>query len=74
MKMYLLGKPKYLLLDTKIIHQALAGRVSWLECHPLKQKIAGSIPSRGKCGRQQIDVSLSFILILSLSHLPPLPL
>ena len=30
-------------------HIALAGVAQWTECHPVKQGVAGSIPSRGTC-------------------------
>ena len=52
---------------------ALARWFSWLECRPVHQKVAGSIPSQGVCGRQPIHVSLShwFSLSLSLSVIYP---
>ena len=49
---------------------ALAGWLSWLEHHPVHQKVAGSMPSQDVYRRQPIDVSLSqrcFSLSLSLS-------
>ena len=46
---------------------ALAVWLSWLECCPIYQKAAGSIPSWGAYGRQQIDVSLSLPPSLPLS-------
>ena len=28
---------------------ALAGVAQWIECQPMNQRVAGSIPSQGKC-------------------------
>ena len=46
----------------KVNSAALARWLSGFECHPVHQKVAGSIPSQGACGRQPIDVSLCFSL------------
>ena len=35
-----------------------------MEHHPLHQKVVGSIPSRGVCGRQLISLSLSLCVAL----------
>ena len=39
--------------------RALARWLSWLGRHPVHQKVAGLIPSRGVYGKQSIEVSLS---------------
>ena len=52
---------------------ALAGWLSWLECHLVHQKVVGSIPGQGAFRRQpmmflsHIDVSLSPPLSLPFS-------
>ena len=48
---------------------ALARWLSWLEHHPIHQKVAGSIPGRGAHGRQLVDVSLSLCVYPALSSL-----
>ena len=37
----------------------LARLLSWLECHPIHQKVVGLIPSQGTYRRQLVKVSLS---------------
>ena len=44
---------------------ALAGSLSWLECHPIHQNVAGSISGQGtylgcEYMRQPIDISFSY--------------
>lgn len=41
---------------------ALARQLSWLEGHPVYQKVVGLIPGQGAYRRQSIDVSLSVSL------------
>ena len=53
----------------KVRSQALAGWLSWLECHPVHQKVEGLIPSPGAYSRQLINVYLSH-LHFSLPQLP----
>ena len=53
-----------------MMYYALARWLSWLEYHPIHQKVAGSIPGSGMYGRQPVNVSLShwcFSSSLSLS-------
>ena len=53
---------------------ALACWLSWSECQPIRQKVAGLIPGQGLQRRQPAGVSLShrcFSLARSLSPLPP---
>ena len=45
-------------------HNALAGWLSWLERHPIHQKVAGSISGLGTYQKQGTDVSLSLPLSL----------
>ena len=33
----------------KYSHVALAGEAQWIECWPVNQRVAGSIPSQGMC-------------------------
>ena len=74
------GRSQNQLTKTKTNKQTkkLARQLNWLEHHPINQKfvnlipgrvhtqVVSSIPSRGKYGRQLIDVFLS--QLLSLSH------
>ena len=47
---YLLVKGTHdCLIDRKIIITALAGVAQWIECRPVNQRVAGSIPSQGTC-------------------------
>ena len=58
---------------------ALAGVAQWIECGPVKQKVAGLIPSQGTClgcrpsphlgahERQPIHVTLPLFSLLPLS-------
>ena len=43
-------------------HVAQARWLSWLERHPIHQKVVGSIPGWDAYGRQPINVSLSLPL------------
>ena len=62
------------MLALKIILSALAVVARWIECQPVNQEVAGSIPGQGTsldcrpgpqlgvCKRQQINVSLHLFL------------
>ena len=49
--LYILGMN--LLLDIRFAkifsHSALGGVAQWIECQPVNQSVAGSIPSQGTC-------------------------
>ena len=38
-----------IILGHKTKESALAGVAQWIECQPVNQQVAGSIPSRGTC-------------------------
>ena len=49
----------------KETRDVLAGWLRWLECRPVHEKFTGgSIPGRGTCGRQPIDVSHFNVFLL----------
>lgn len=67
-------KSKHLSPCQKVRHTVLAGLLSWLECQPERQKVAGSvhgqgsdlgfggwIPGQGTYGRQTIDISHIYV-------------